>query len=445
MKTPLLFVLCFSIGILRGQTNPEPLSLEEAVAFGIENNRMIVNANLDVQKAYKEKWSTIAIGLPQISANIDYQNFLRQPVSLIPAQFFGGVEGDFAEVSFGTKQNLIAGARITQLLFDGSYLVGLEATKVYLKISENVLEKTILEVRKNIISTYGSVLLAQKNIEIIKNNKVTLEANLLEIKELFKNGFEEEESVEQLRLTLSQMNTQLQYAENLERISLNMLKLLLGYPVEKSLALSDTVEDIMIPEFIEMELENNMDVSKNIDIKIAENTVDSEALLWKLERSKALPKLKTFITGTYTGNSNRFSFFEKEQNWFGSSLFGVGIELPIFSSLGRSARSQKAKIGVIQAKTNLIETQERIALEFLSTKNEFSLAVATYSSAIENLTLAEKIQKKNEIKYFEGMATSFDLRQSQMQLYSAQSNYIQAIQNVISKKLDLETLLNSSN
>lgn len=442
MKIPLLLLISSYIGFLNAQTVPESLSLEAAVAYGIENNRRIVNANLDVQKAYKEKWNTISIGLPQISANIDYQNFLKQPVSLIPAQFFGGAEGEFAEVTFGTQQNFIAGARLTQLLFDGSYLVGLQASKVYLKISENILEKTVLEIRKSIINTYSSVLLARENIELLKMNNKALKKNLSEVNALYVNGFEEEESVEQLRLTLSQMETQLLYAENLEQITLNMLKLLLGYPTEKTLILSDSLQDITVPDLFEMKVSATSDLSENIDIQIATNNVDSETLLYKLERSKGLPKLKAFINANYTGNSNSFTFFENNQKWFGSSLLGVGLEIPIFSSLGRSARTQKAKITMEQAENSLKETEERIAIELSSTQNEYSLAVAAYYSAIENLNLAEKIQQKNEIKYFEGMVTSFDLRQSQMQLYSAQNNYIQAIQNVIIKKLDFETLLN---
>ena len=136
-----------------------------------QNNRTIQNANLGVQKAYKDKWSTIAIGLPQISANANYQNFIELPTSLIPAQFFGGNEGDFAEVQFGTPQTMEAGVTVQQLIFDGSYIVGLEASRVFLTISENILEKTLLEVRKNIVNTYSSVLLVGENIQFLETNE----------------------------------------------------------------------------------------------------------------------------------------------------------------------------------------------------------------------------------------------------------------------------------
>ncbi len=126
--------LFFVASFLTGQSLPETVSLEESIQFGITNNRTIINANKDVQRAYKERWSTIAIGLPQISGTVNYQNFLELPTSLIPAQFFGGNEGEFAEVQFGTPQSMNAGIMVQQLIFDGSYVVGLEASNVYLNI-----------------------------------------------------------------------------------------------------------------------------------------------------------------------------------------------------------------------------------------------------------------------------------------------------------------------
>lgn len=236
-----LFVV---IQLTQAQTLPDTISLEEALAFGIENNRTIANASREVQRAYKERWGTIAIGLPQISASANYQNFIELPTSLIPAQFFGGKEGEFAEVQFGTPQTLIAGIRVDQLIFDGSYLVGLEASKVYLAISENLLEKTVIEIRKNIVTTYSSVLLLRANITFLEQNSASLKSTLSELSQLYQNGFEEEESVEQIRLTLSGIETQLRYAKNSERITLDMLKLLIGFPTEIPLFLSDSLEKI---------------------------------------------------------------------------------------------------------------------------------------------------------------------------------------------------------
>jgi len=329
------------------------------------------------------------------------------------------------------------------LIFDGSYIVGLEASRVFLTISKNIFEKTLLEVRKNIVNTYSSVLLVRENILFLEKNKQNLTNTLEELNQLFRNGFEEEESVEQLRLTLSGVETQLRYAQNLERITLNMLKLLMGFPSQSPLLLSDTLDKLTNESLFNLQIPEEHNLDNNVDIKIAENNLLSETLLYRYERSKSLPRLSAFLNGNYTGNSETFSFTESSQKWFGAALFGVNLQVPIFSSLQRRANSQKAKIAVSQAEKNLTETQERIFIEVQAAENEYQLAVENYFTNKENLDLASRIETKNQTKYFEGVASSFELREAQLQLYSAQNNYIKSIQNVIQKKLILETLLNT--
>jgi outer membrane protein TolC len=441
-KTAILLLFTMSYFTSIAQTLPDAVSLEEAIAFGEQNNRTVQKASMEVQKAYKEKWSTIAIGLPQISASANYQNFIELPTSLIPAQFFGGKEGEFAEVQFGTPQTMDAGVTMQQLIFDGSYIVGLQASNIFLMISQNVLEKTLLEVRKSIVNSYSTVLLVRENIDFLEKNKTNLNKNLEELNQLFRNGFEEEESVEQLRLTLSSIETQLRYAKNLERISLDMLKLLMGFPTQSPLLLSDTLEALTNESLFNASAPDNINLDYNIDVKIAQNNLLSENLLYKYERSKNLPRLSAFLNGNYTGNSQSFTFTQADQKWFGAALFGVNLQVPLFSSLKRRALSQKAKIAVSQAETELTETKERISIEIQAAENEYKLAVENYFTNKENLRLATRIEQKNQTKYFEGVASSFELREAQLQLYSAQNNYIKSIQEVIQKKLSLETLLN---
>jgi len=396
LKLLILLMLCFNQII--AQDLPKRVTLEQAVSFGQENNRQILNASREVQRAYKERWSTIAIGLPQIIASANYQNFLELPTSLIPAQFFGGKEGEFAEVQFGTPQTMDGGVTLQQLLFDGSYIVGLEASKVYLDISKNILEKTALEIKKNIVSTYSSVLLIDENILFLEKNKTNLSANLEEVRILYRNGFDEEESVEQLRLTLSGVETQLRYAQNTKNITLDMLKLLMGFPTESPLELVDNLEALTTEGLFDEKFESDSSLDNNIDIKIASSNLKSESLLYKYEKSKNLPRLAAFLSGNYTGNSQTFSFVNSDQKWFGAALVGVNLQIPIFSSFKRRAQTQKAKIAVEQAETTLEETQERINIEFQAALNEYELAVKTYFTNKENLVLANRIEQKKSIE-----------------------------------------------
>lgn len=435
-----IFLLVFISGF--SQENSLSLSLDEAIEYAIENNRSAKNAQRDIEAAKKQKWETTATGLPQVSATVDYQNFLKQQISLIPAEFFGGTQGEFAEVVFGTKQNINATATLNQLLFDGSYIVALQSSKVFLEISKNAKEKTDLEVRKSVINAYGNVLLAEESIHILNKNKLNLEKNLYETQKIYENGLEEEESVEQLQITLLGIESNLKNSIRLKEISYKMLNLTLGIDIQEKVILKDDLPSLTAKN-INLNLMNTaLDLENNIDFKIAKNNEKSQELLLKYEKTKALPTLSAFINGGYTGNSDNFDFLKSDQQWFGSSLVGVSLNVPIFSSLGRSAKTQRAKIDYEKAKTELTETEQQLKLQTANAKSNYQFAIEQYQTAKKNLDLSERIERKNQTKFFEGISSSFELRQAQTQLYTAQQEYLQAMLNVINNKTELETLLN---
>ena len=383
--------------------------------------------------------------MPQIKADFNYTNFLELPVSLIPAEFFGGQEGDFAEVSFGTEQNLVGSARISQMIFDGSYIVGVKATETYLKVSDNALQKTNLEVEKSVNNAYLNTLLSNENIDFIDNNIFNLEDNLKETKKLFKNGFIEEEAVEQLEITLSELQSKRKFAYQFSLLSKDILKIALGLKEGDELNLTSTLESIMNLQVFEIPVIELWDINSNIDIKIANNNVEYKRLEYKLEQSKSLPKLSTFISGAYTGNNNSFLFNKQNQKWFGSALFGVRLEVPLFSSFGRSASSQMAKISYEQSKIMLEKAEQEIKISAKNARANYELAIDNFYVSKKNMSLAKRIESKNQIKLSQGMANSFELRQAQTQLYRTQKDYLNAIQDLVSKKIELKTILNITN
>lgn len=427
------------------QETPKTFSLQEAIDFALQNNRNAINSKRDIEAAKAQKWETTASGLPQINASIDYQNFLKQQVQVIPAEFFGGNPGEFAEIIFGTKQNMSASATLSQQIFDGSYLVGLQSAKVFLEISQNANTKTELEVRKTVINAYGNVLLTEETIAILERNVNVLEKNLNETTNLFENGLGEEENVEQLQITLMGIESSLKNASRMKTLAYQMLNLTLGLDINWPTILTDDLERLTQENISLSLLEDDVDVENTIDYQIAENDKVAKELLLKLEKAKSLPTLTSFINGSYSAFTDDFSFLDTDQKWFGSSLFGVSLNIPIFSSGMRSASTQRAKINLEKAKTKLIEKEQNIKFEIAAAKSNYLFAVEDYENKKQNLKLAERIEAKNEIKFFEGISSSFDLRQAQTQLYNAQQQFLQAMLDVINAKADLETALNIIN
>ena len=439
MNIKFLLLLLFPT-ILWGQ-DPNSFSLQEAVDYATTHAYVIQNADDNVEIANRKVWETTTIGLPQVNVKVDYQNFIKQPISLIPAQFFGGQPGEFAEISFGTKQNINASATLTQLLFNGSYLVGLQSAKVYKEISESIKTKTITGVKEGVTNAYAGVLMTDEGIKILNKNKVLLEKNLFDTRQIYKNGFAEEQDVEQLQLTLTKINKELSNLKRLRIYNLNMLKYAMGITIATPVNLSQTLEDLILVSN-DLNLTNEtFDFQKHIDYKMSKNSIKANQLFIKLEKSKALPSLNAFLNYGLTANNEEFKFFNNNQKWFDSSIFGVQLNVPIFSSFKRHSRIQQAKIGLTKAERDLDETTQKLKLQHQTALLSYQNALESYQSAKESVVLAERIEKKENIKFFEGVSTSFSLSSAQNQLFAQQQEYLQSIFNLISKKVALETAL----
>ena len=464
MKKYLIIITTLSIGFSSYAQKPDMvLSLDEAIQIALKNSYNTKASKNNVLSAKETVWETTATGLPQISASINYQNFIKQPVSLLPAAAFDNTaslvetvedyfdiqpnrdpaspEG-FIPVVFGTQQNINASVTLTQLLFDGSYLVGLQASRAYLKISEQANKKTELLTREAVVNAYGSVLVTEKSITILEGNLTVLEKNLQDAKKIYENGFNEQEDVEQLEITFGTLKNQLLNMQRMKVIAYQMLNLSIGVSINTSVILTDSLDSLAETNINLGLISEPFNMSNHIDLKIAENDRESKRLMMQLEKSKALPSLSAFVNYGKQAFSDTFTFFRGNQQWFDSSLMGVSLNVPIFSSLGRRARTAQARIALETSDIRLEETKQRLSLLAEKAKNEYQLSIENYTTAKRNVELSERIEKKQRIKFFEGISSSFDLLQAQNQLYTQQQNYVQSMLEVIAKKAALETALN---
>lgn len=447
MKNKLILTLLMFAFFAQAQDKKQSytFSLDQAISHALTNNRSAINANRDIDIAKQKKWETTAMGLPQINGMVNYQNNFKLQTSLLPAEIFGGTPGEFAEVAFGTKQNAGGSLSLSQLLFDGSYIVALQASKTYLQFYQNYKKKTDADVREMVINSYGNVLLAEESAQILQKNKAVLEKTLFETNQIFKNGLIEEENVEQLKITLSSVNGNLNYITRLKDISIKMLKINLGLDINDDLQLTDKL-DVLTQNNLDFALKNqnvasDFKVQNNINYIISQNFVDQRSLELKLQKSKALPTLSAGVNFGYNGFSEKFTFFNSNQRYFNYSNLGVNLNIPIFSSFARSARTQQARIALDKAKTELTDTEQKLQLLFQNAKSDYEFSVEQYNSSKENLVLAERIEKKQQIKFKEGLSSSFDFTEAQRQLYTSQQNYLQTMVDVINKKAALEKVI----
>ena len=245
-------------------------SLAQAQNYALENNYDKVNAESDLLIAKKKVWETTGIGLPQVNFEAKIQNFIDLPTSLIPASAFNpsAPADEYAELKFGTNYNNSATITANQLLFDGSYLVGLKASKVYKEFSEKNITKTEIQVKEDVAQAYYLVLVAEKNKKILEEVATTTEKLLNETTKIYEEGFAEEQNVDQLKLTLNDINNSLAYAEQQLSIAKNLLKFQLGYEIKNKIGLTDNIEALLKLTDPENSISKEFDVSSNIDYQM---------------------------------------------------------------------------------------------------------------------------------------------------------------------------------
>ena len=433
--------LCLFLLLLCGPFLPaQELDLESAIQLAKTNNRTLQNSSKDIQIAKQKRWETIAVGLPQVSLSAGYINAFKQATTVVPSETFGGQPGDFIELLFGTTQSANAGLRLEQLIFDGSYLVGLQASEVYLRISEQAYTKTEQVITQATVDAYINVLLTKAQINVLEQNLGAAQQNLNEIKAIFKNGLTEEENMQQLQLIVSSLQTSLTYTKKMAALAKNVLRYVLGMEFDAPLTLSSTLEGLALQ--YQSENSNVLTLSNNIDYQMAQNDIRSKELLLKLERFKSLPRISAFLSGGYDGYNQSFEFTQPEQNWFGRASFGLNLSLPIFSSFQSQAKRQQAKLALEQSKNQAADIAQELLLEESRLRSEVQFNLENLQTTATNLALATSIEQKNQIKFKEGLVSSFTLRQAQTQLYDAQNNYLTAMQQLVVSKTSLSLLLN---
>jgi len=438
-----LLILIVSLMFIPFGWSQQSLSLTEAVMEGLQNNRIMVNAGYDIQIARERQWETIASGLPQISASAFYNKDLEQRTSIVPGAYFGGNPGEYYPVQFGTEQSIDASARLDQLIFDGSYLVGLQASSVFLKISRQNKIKSELEVKRLVTDAYVNVLLAEERKRILEKNLANLEGTLTDVRKVYQQGLVEVEQVEQLEITSASIQSSHDYVLRLVPITHQILNMALGRDLNDNVSLTDTLLGLCVKSENE-QVSSDWDLEKNIDYQIAQNNLRSSKLLLKLERFRALPTISAFVTSGYNGYNDDFTFFQKSQQWYDRSAIGLSVTLPIFTSGAGQSRTDQAKLNVAKAQAQLEQVEEELLLQKANAHNQFTLALEAFLRSQESLEIAYRIERKNNLKYSEGVSGSFELRQAQLQLYDLQNQHLNTMQDIIQSKTELDILYHSS-
>ena len=417
-------------------------NLKQAQEYAVQHNYQARNAVIDIALAVKKIKETLSSGLPQAEASIGYTNFINIPTQLIPAEFFGGKPGEYMEVQFGTKNNVSAQAQLSQLVYSGSYFVGLKMSKIAQEMTHLQLEQVQQDVRQAIASSYILCLVAEKNRDLMAETITTMESLVKDSRAMQQKGFMQETDVDKLTLLLADLKTNQLNAANQIRNAYSLLKFNMGLTITDEIKLTDNLDILLMATDPDGLLAQTFDANSVIGAKMMEAQSNLSKLQVKLAQTEYQPVVSAFLSQTENAQRNSFSFFNSKEKWFPTTIFGVNVGIPIFSSGKRYYKVQQANLNYEKSLNTKRQVNESIALGALTAKNNFQVSVETFRNKRENFELAKKIYAKDQIRYKSGVASTTDLNQTYNSLLQAQGTYLGSIMDLFTKKFELQKAYN---
>ena len=437
MKQVFLFIIG-TMSILQSMAQTEipnihQFKLDDCVVYAQKNNVQVKNALLAIDAQVQTNREIGAAAYPTIMTSTSVMDYTKIPVSLLPAQIFGGAPGTFIPVQFGTKFNANYGANFSQLLFDGQVFIALQARSTSLEMQRKNAALTEENIKANIYKIYYQLSASKTQLNILDANIERLNKLAHDAEVMYKNGFAEKLDVDKVNVQLNNLQTEKLKANNAVAIGYMGLKMLMGMPVKDSLVLTETINekdltgDVLVENEFQYALRKDFQYLTTLK-KLSEYNV-------KRYQLSNLPTIS--LSGAYTKNAQRqkFDFFEGG-NWFTTSFFNLNVSLPIFNGGATMAKIRRTKIELQQVANQMDAMKNNIDNEITQAKLNYISSVATVQFQKKNMQLAETVYAQTRKKFETGTGSNTEISASQADLVSAQNNYMNALYSALIAKVD---------
>jgi len=424
------------------------LSISEAQAYALQNNRTVQSSRIDIDLARKKILENLAQGFPQFGIEANYLHQFVIPevsfgpfldINLLPdgpvtRQDIENAYVDSPPIALGVRNNTTIDFTLSQLIFNGQYIVGTRVARIVKQVSEKSLEKTEDQTKESVAGTYYLVLVLQENIRVLRESYKSLDQMYDEMVKMNQQGLNEETDVDQVNISRSNIQTLITSAESQKEISVKLLKYQLGLEFDKIVELTDSLSGIIEQGNLRYLTSPEFQVENSVDYQLIDENEKVSELLVKLEKSKYLPSVSAFYRHQEQTNQPSFNFAVKD-------LVGATLSFPIVSSGMRSSRVSQARLDLEKIRLNKLDAEQGLIMEFETARNNYRSAYSNFSVNRESMDLSKKVYDRTVIKYREGISSSFELAQNQNQFLTAETNYYNSLLSLLNAKAKLDRLL----
>ncbi len=435
-KYQLILLILLTLGGVKISMAQETirLSLNEALKIAQDNNLNIKNSQIDLKIAQKKIWETIAIGMPHIDGTAKYQLIPKVPT--LPASNFDPNAAPDAVIELGVKQNIVYDITVSQLIFNGAYLIGLKASKVYYNLSEETLEKSMLEINESVTNTYYMILVGIESRKILISNLENVDKTLSDIKEMYKQGFVEKTDADQLELTSNTIRNAISQIDNNLEMGNRLLKIHLGLEEKNNIILTDQLgmEAAQVAGLNALVSEPFI-LENNVDFKLLTTSELLAKYDYKREMTNSLPSIAAFYNHQEKWKTPIFDFAPK-------NVIGINVSLPIFSSGQRLATVSQKKMALEKATNTKLYVGNTLLMQSSQCQNDLRTKLEKFQIQKKSKELSDDIYQRTLEKYKQGISSSMELMTIQNQYLNNLTNYFQSIYDVVGAKSKLEKIFN---
>ena len=439
MKRILLILLILTSFNLKSQS--QKLTLSECIDLAIENNENLKNSILEekISKALSNEY--LSIGFPQINFDGGIKYNHEVPKSLLDiSRFMPGVpEGTEQEVQFGQAYDGRVDLFVNQMIFNGSYFVGLSAAKELVKLSEKMTERNVIDIHESVSKAYYTTLNTKSRVDLVDSNIDRLDALLKQTKSLYENGFVEKLDLDRIQVSFNNLKSEKIKADRLYDLSLAVLKFQIGISVDKKIELIEEFNEELVTAFT-FDL-NEFDYSKRIEYSILQTDKNLKFYELKNNRSQYLPQVYANYNYGYNTSASQSNIFFESDRWKKFGTFGLQVIVPIFDGFLKRSRINQSKFKIEQVENQMLFLERSINLQINQSLAAYQNSKESLKIASENLVLAQDVYFASEKKYAQGVGSNLELIDSNNSLKIAQNQYYNSLYESIISIIDIKKTL----
>jgi outer membrane protein TolC len=434
------YSLIVFVSLAFAQESIQTFSMKAAIQYALMHSPSLQNTYLDYQIARQKIAEVRAAGLPQINSTTTFRYFAEIPTSLVPGEFFGAPRGTFIPIRFGVPYNLEIGVTGTQLLFDGTYFVGLSAARAVKELTYRAYQRSRIETITAVSKAYLTVLITQERLRLLKENLDQLQTTLRQTKGLYEAGFAEKLDYQRLEVAYNNLQTEYNKAAELTALAYLTLKLQMGYPLDQPIALTDTLPELplLLPDSLSLQ---NFDPAQRLEYQIL--LAQRRALELNLRRYQVayLPSL-VFISSLATqAQRNELDFFDTKKRWFPIAFIGFQLQVPLFDGLRKASQVSQARLELLKNQNDLYQLRQALTLEAQNARIQLLNALQNLAIQKRNLELAQTVLETTQKKVEAGLASTVESVQAQNAYQQAQLSYTTALLEAHSAYIDWQKAL----